>query len=141
MAFDIIALSRKLGLRRGEPQNSPAKQVRKKSKMRITKISEQFAVSPQISVEDVATAAAQGYKTIMCNRPDNEEFGQPSAQTIEAAAKAHGLDFHWVPVSHQGMAPDTLDRFQAVISAENGPILAYCRSGNRCSILWNMSNG
>ncbi|HSF92254.1 MAG TPA: sulfur transferase domain-containing protein, partial [Paracoccaceae bacterium] len=78
--------------------------------MRITKISEQFAVSPQISVEDVATAAAQGYKTIMCNRPDNEEFGQPSAQTIEAAAKAHGLDFHWVPVSHQGMAPDTLDR-------------------------------
>jgi len=142
MPFDIKTLSRKLGLLPGGPQaaDTPAIQGRKKSRMRITKISENFAVSPQISAEDVATIAEQGFKTIICNRPDNEEFGQPGADIIRAAAEAKGLAFEYIPVSHAGMAPDTLDKFKSAIANDDGPIFAYCRSGNRSSILWKMAN-
>jgi sulfide:quinone oxidoreductase len=37
-----------------------------------------FAVAPQISPEDVQAIAAAGYKSIICNRPDDEGDGQPS---------------------------------------------------------------
>ncbi len=107
--------------------------------MRVSQINENYMVCAQITVADVADAKAFGFDTIMCNRPDNEESGQPSAAQIERAAKKAGLKFFFVPMSHNGMAPDTLDKFRKAVTADNGKVLAYCRSGNRCSMLWKMA--
>ena len=106
--------------------------------MKISQISENYMVSPQISVADVAEAKAAGFDTIMCNRPDAEEAGQPSAAQIQQAAQDSGMKFFHVPMSPAGMADDTLDNFRAAIAPENGKVLAYCRTGNRSSVLWNM---
>lgn len=109
-------------------------------RMRVSQITENYMVCAQISVADVADAKAYGFDTIMCNRPDNEENGQPSAGQIERAAKKAGLKFFHVPMAHNGMAADTVDNFRAAVSSDNGKVLAYCRSGNRCTMLWKMAN-
>ncbi len=108
--------------------------------MRVNQINENYMVCAQINVADVADAKAFGFDTIMCNRPDNEETGQPSAGQIERAAKKAGLKFFFVPMAHSGLAADTLDKFRSAVSAENGKILAYCRTGNRCTLLWKMAH-
>ena len=58
-----------------------------------------FLVSPQIQPGDVAAAAAMGVTTIVNNRPDGEEPGQPAGAEIEAAARAAGLAYR--PISRR----------------------------------------
>ena len=66
--------------------------------MDIRKIDDNISVAPQISVDDVAEAAKLGFKTIVANRPDHEEPGQPAMADIEAAAREQGLEWVYMPV-------------------------------------------
>ena len=96
-----------------------------------------ISVSPQISVEDVAQAAKDGFKLIVNNRPDGEEGGQPEAAQIEAAAKAAGLAYVHIPV--RGMPTrDQVDQTAAAVEAADGPALLFCRSGTRSIITWSL---
>jgi uncharacterized protein (TIGR01244 family) len=99
-------------------------------------LSAHFAVAPQISQADVAAAAAVGVKLILCNRPDGEEFGQPSAAEVASWAAAHGLAFQHIPMDASGLSRELVSQTQAAIIAAEGPILAYCRSGTRSTYLW-----
>ena len=96
------------------------------------------AVSPQITAEDVAAAASLGYATIVCNRPDAEEAGQPSADEIEAAAQAVGLSFLALPFAAGGPSARQVDAMAAALDAP-GKVLAYCRSGTRSATLWALA--
>jgi len=107
--------------------------------MQISKISDGYSVSDQISPADVALIKASGFKTIMCNRPDGESAGQPSAEIIRKIASDYDINFYYVPVSPRGLGATTLNDFNKVITEAAGPVLAYCRSGNRCTIMWKMT--
>ena len=107
--------------------------------MTIYRLSERCAVAGQIQPAEIAAFAAEGFTTVVCNRPDGEDPGQPTAADIERECAAHGIDFHHVPVSHGGLSMDTVARFRDVVSSSAGPVLAYCRSGQRSSILWQAS--
>lgn len=107
--------------------------------MSIYRLSETCAVAGQIQAADVAAIADAGYKTVICNRPDGEDFGQPAAQDIAAECEAHGLAFHFIPVSHGALTMDLVDRFRKAADESDGPVLAYCRSGQRSSVLWQAS--
>ena len=97
----------------------------------------QFSVSPQIAVEDVAILAAEGYRAIICNRPDGEGADQPTYQEIEAAAKAAGIEARYVPVQ-SGMVQDAdVAAFGAAMENLPRPVLAFCRSGTRSATLWS----
>ena len=109
--------------------------------LRHTKIAENYHVCGQLSVADVEAAKAEGFTTIICNRPDGESFGQPSADDIKTAAHAQGMSFHYLPVGHSGLSPEVMSGFKSAISSDSGKILAYCRSGNRSAILWQMAGG
>ncbi len=104
--------------------------------MNIRQISDAYSVSPQISVEDVAAIKAAGFKSVICNRPDNEDPGQPSAGEIKAAVEAAGLEFRWVPVISGQMTAQNVDDQAEVLDALPGPVFAYCRSGTRCTNLY-----
>src|SRR5690554_5083907 len=94
--------------------------------------------SAQLTVEDVARAAAEGFKLIVCNRPDNEEPGQPSEAEIKAAATAAGLGFRSLP--YRGPTPPGIVAETALMLDEtNGPVLAYCRTGNRSTMAWALA--
>ncbi len=107
--------------------------------MDLRKITDGYSVSPQIEVADVSAIAAQGFRTIMCNRPDGEEIGQCDVALIEAEARAAGLEFCWLPVTSAGVSPETLEGFRTALDTMPGPVLAYCRSGTRCTMLWTLN--
>lgn len=104
------------------------------------KLTDRILVSPQISVEQVGEAKAQGVTLIINNRPDDEEPGQVNGAEIEAAAQAAGIAYLAVPVAHGGFAPWQLDGMaQALERAGDGKLLAYCRSGTRSTLLWALT--
>lgn len=107
--------------------------------MDIRHLSPAYAVSPQIAVEDIPAIVAAGFTTVICNRPDAEV--PPSHQTaaIGEAVKAAGLDFIDNPVTHHGLNMGMVDSQKAAMDAAGGPILAYCASGTRSSIIWSFA--
>jgi uncharacterized protein (TIGR01244 family) len=112
------------------PQQAAQEEAQMTGKFK--KVSEEFWVSPQISVKDVNEAAAMGVKLIINNRPDGEALGQPKSADIEAAAKAAGIAYVHIPVDRTGITPNHTTAFErAMNDAEDGPVLAFCRSGTR----------
>ncbi|HAF41191.1 MAG TPA: TIGR01244 family phosphatase [Sphingobium sp.] len=104
------------------------------------KLTDRILVSPQISVDQVADAKAQGVTVIINNRPDDEEPGQVNGAAIEAAAKDAGIAYVAVPVAHGGFAPWQLDGMAGALDqAGEGKVLAYCRSGTRSTLLWALT--
>lgn len=94
-----------------------------------------FAVSPQISLDDLAAAKAQGFALVINNRPDDEAPGQPRGAEIEAAARHQGLDYLHIPV----IGRPTDEQASAVAEAAHGrKTLAFCRSGTRSIMTWAM---
>jgi len=96
-------------------------------------------VAPQISVADVAAAAAAGIRSIVNNRPDGEEPGQPAAAEIEAAAKASGLAYRHIPVVSGHLADADAAAMREALAELPAPMLAFCRSGTRSTHLWALS--
>jgi len=105
----------------------------------IKKISPFISVSPQISVTDVGVLASQGYRSIICNRPDGEADDQPVAADIAAAAQRHGMEFHYQPVVSGQVGDDDVSDFGALMASIDGPVLAFCRTGTRSITLWALS--
>ena len=105
----------------------------------IRHINESIAVSPQIGVEQVAEIAAAGFTTIINNRPDDEDAGQPSGDVIRAAAEAAGLAYAAIPVTHAGFSHPQIDAMTQALTESKGPVLAYCRSGTRSCNLWALA--
>jgi sulfide:quinone oxidoreductase len=104
--------------------------------MNIKKMSTKLFVSEQISPGEMGIAAAQGIKTIINNRPDNETPDQPETQAIIDAAAAHGIEFVHIPVVGGAISELSIDEFCSACENANGPVLAYCRSGMRSTMLW-----
>ncbi len=98
-----------------------------------------ISVSPQITMADLHTAAAQGFKAVICNRPDEEEMGQLSAKEIKFQAEALGMKFAHIPVTHAGFSQLQIDEMVIALSRAGGPVLAFCRSGTRSTLLWALA--
>lgn len=95
--------------------------------------------SPQITVAQVAEAAAQGVTLIINNRPEDESADQTPGAAIEAAARAAGLDYVAIPVTHAGFSDSQVSAMTAALASTSGPVLAYCRSGTRSTLLWALA--
>ena len=105
------------------------------------KIDDSISVSPQITPAQVAEAAAQGFTFIINNRPENEEPGQPTAAEIEAAAKAAGLGYVAIPITPGRFGETEITAMSAALAAATGPVLAFCRSGTRSTLVWALARG
>lgn len=107
--------------------------------MNIKNLDDNFSISEQISLEDVKMLAAKGVKTIICNRPDNEEPNQLSYKEISDTAKAHGIDFAYIPAKGRDIPEESLEAFSQLFENRSDKKHAYCRTGARSSIFWNLS--
>jgi len=103
------------------------------------KLDSTISVFGQIEPEDVAAAKAQGFTTVINNRPDNEQPGQPASAEIEAAAKAEGMDYVAIPVDHSGFNESQVKAMADALEKATGPVLAFCRSGTRSTYLWALA--
>jgi uncharacterized protein (TIGR01244 family) len=102
------------------------------------KINDKISVSPQISLEDVADAKADGVSLIINNRPDGEDPSAPQSADIEAAARAAGMKYIAIPITHSGFSGPQVDAMIAAL-ADGDKTLAYCRSGTRSTLLWSLA--
>lgn len=103
------------------------------------KINENISVSPQIGLEDVAAAKADGVTLIINNRPDGEDPAAPQSADIAAAAKAAGMDYVAIPITHSGFSAPQVDAMISALEGAKGKTLAYCRSGTRSTLLWSLA--
>jgi len=104
--------------------------------MDIKRISSFLSVSSQIYPVHMERIASLGFRTIINNRPDGEVEDQPPAHDLAAEAARNGLVFINQPViSGKVTASDAAD-FAAELKRARGPVLAFCRSGLRCTTLW-----
>ena len=101
-------------------------------------LSDRVLASPQITPAEVAEAAALGVTLIINNRPDGEDDGQPTGAEIEAAAHEAGMAYRAIPVSGGGFAEPQVRAMAEALASTDGPVLAYCRSGTRSTLLWSL---
>lgn len=106
---------------------------------RLIQIDEGFYVAGQLDPSEAAALRDQGIATIINNRPDGEEPGQPSAGEAQAAFAAAGIGYHHVPVTMQTLSPEAVEAFRAAWQAAEGPVVAHCRSGMRSALLWALA--
>lgn len=102
-------------------------------------LDETILVAGQVTPADVAAAAAQGVTFVINNRPDDEQPGQPSGAEIEAAAKAAGLGYAAIPITHAGFSMNQVEAMRTALEAAPGKILAFCRSGTRSTLVWALA--
>ncbi|UWM84088.1 bifunctional sulfur transferase/dioxygenase Blh [Rhizobium sp. SRDI969] len=104
--------------------------------MSITTISENFCVSPQPSVEDIRSLRGQGFKTLINNRPDNEDTSQPNTRVERQEAKHCDLSYAFIPVTADTITEADVRAFQRAVDESDGPVLAHCQTGRRALNLY-----
>lgn len=95
--------------------------------------------SPQIGLAEVEAARAQGITLIINNRPEDESPDQTPGPEIAAAARAAGIDYVAIPVTHAGFSEPQVTAMAEALERAKGPVLAYCRSGTRSTLLWSLA--
>lgn len=104
--------------------------------MNVIKLTETLGVSQQISPASVAEIAAAGYRVLINNRPDGEEPNQPANDEIAAAAEAAGLEYYFLPITAMNFPGPDFDQMCQLLADSTKPVLAFCRTGTRCTNLW-----
>ena len=108
--------------------------------MDIRSLTDSYAVSPQISPGDLAAIKAAGFTTVIDNRPDGEIPGELHAAAMQAAAEALGLTFVINLEIGGALTLENVLAQKAALESASGPVLAYCASGNRSSVVWALAH-
>ena len=104
--------------------------------MNINKISPEYSVSAQICADDLPNIVTAGFKSIICNRPDTENPKKLQIKTLKLRTTAAGLEFAENVFGPSTFGMDKIDRQCQLLVEMSGPVLAYCASGSRCSVIW-----
>ena len=106
--------------------------------LHLQRLSADVSVAPQLGPEAMSEAAAAGFRSVVNNRPDFEGGpSQPTSATVEAAARAAGLEYAFLPVAGGYQSPEEIARFAELMTTLPKPILAFCRSGARSGRLFS----
>lgn len=95
--------------------------------------------SPQITLAEVDAAAAQGIGLVINNRPEGESDDQTPGADIAAACAARGIAYVAIPVTHAGFSQPQVAAMREALASTDAPMLAYCRSGTRSTLLWALA--
>lgn len=103
----------------------------------IVYLTPDFAVTGELAPEDFAVAAGLGFRAILNNRPDGEDAIQLSSAAEAELSWQAGLRYRFLPLDKHELFTDPVveDMINALDELE-GPILAHCKSGLRCAIVW-----
>lgn len=105
----------------------------------IRQLTPEISVAGQLLPDDMPALAAAGFQAVMINRPDGEEIGQPEHQAVCDAAAAAGLMVRYVPAISGALTDADVAAFGAALDDLPAPLLAFCRTGTRSTVLWALS--
>lgn len=95
------------------------------------------SITGQIKPGQMQAIADKGIRSVICNRPDGESFGQPSFAQMQVAAQAAGIEMRYIPIIPGRAGQAEVDAFADALKTLPGPVLAYCRSGARSNAIYN----
>jgi sulfide:quinone oxidoreductase len=105
--------------------------------VKFIQLEPQVFVAGQIAESDFAEIAAEGFRAVVNNRPDGEAEGQMPDAVADAVARRHGLAYVYQPVANLNVTDDDkVEAFHQALDELPRPVLFYCRTGTRCTILW-----
>ena len=107
--------------------------------MKLTQLTPNLFVAPQIDEADLKALAREGFTDVVCNRPDAEHPYGPVSDILSVAAAAHGLTFHYQPITHGEPMDAQPDALAELVSRPKTKVLAYCRSGARSAKAWSLA--
>uniref|UniRef100_UPI0033424D09 TIGR01244 family sulfur transferase n=1 Tax=Castellaniella defragrans TaxID=75697 RepID=UPI0033424D09 len=103
-------------------------------------LADDFAVAPQLGSDDMRLVANAGFKSVIINRPDGEGGpDQPLSEDVMDAARAAGLEVCYQPVISGAITSEDVVEFLRLLRDLPRPVLAFCRSGARCTNLYQMA--
>ena len=103
-------------------------------------LSPRFSVAAHIEAGDLLKARAEGFHTVINNRPDEEQGVTFASKEAGSLARTNELEFIYLPTeNHLIYRDETIERFIGALEGQSGPVLAYCKSGTRCTILWALA--
>lgn len=101
----------------------------------IRQITEDYSVTGQISAEDLPALKEAGFRSIVCNRPDHEQPGQPTFESVRHAAAELGIEARHIPIGQMGVTPEAVTGMVDALEEMEKPMLGYCRSGARSTVI------
>lgn len=106
----------------------------------IRPVADDVFAAPQLTPAAMAEAANMGFRSVMNNRPDHEHGpDQPTNAEMEAAAKAAGLQYVFLPVSGAYQSPEQVAACAHALQSLPRPLLMFCRSGARSTRLFHLA--
>ena len=97
-----------------------------------------LAAAGKLDRGDIEALAEAGVRTIVNNRPDDEDPGQFPAAEARRLAEAHGIAYHHIPITAATLTRADVDAFAAVLASAAQPVVVHCRSGTRSTLLWSL---
>lgn len=98
-----------------------------------------ISVTGQIQPSDMRSIAAQGFVTVINNRPDGETEDQPGTAALATAAQAVGLHYYYLPITAGQITDNNISEFSELMAQVKGPVLVFCRTGTRSCCVWALS--
>lgn len=106
----------------------------------VQAIDTDVCVAPQLTPDAMAEAARAGFRGVVNNRPDFEGGDdQPTSAQLEAAARAAGLEYRYLPVSGAYQSPEEAKKMAELLRDLPRPLLMFCRSGARSTRLYTLA--
>lgn len=102
-------------------------------------LSDVVAVGEMPTAEGVAILAKAGFRSILNSQPDGEVQRHIAGADLQAAAKANGLGYAYVPTETRRPDEATIVAFKAAATDLPKPIYACCYSGSRSAALWALA--
>lgn len=108
------------------------------SKMKLQKLNQDIFIADQIILSDLEQFYHLGIKTVINNRPD-KEINSPLSVEVAQRSKELGLNYYYLPIIPGEYLIENITALTAIVATLNSPMVAYCRSGNRSTNLWGLS--
>jgi len=105
----------------------------------VHRLTPTFGVAGQLQAGDIAVLATQGWRSLLCNRPDGEAADQPTSAELAQEAATHGLAWRDVPIVSGQWRDVDVAAFADALRTLPGPVLAFCRTGTRSIHLWALA--
>jgi uncharacterized protein (TIGR01244 family) len=104
--------------------------------LRVLPLASDVYATGQLFETDLELVAEQGVRTVVNNRPDGEVGGQPLAADLGKAAEGLGMRYVHFPVVSGRISAEEVRQFGRLLEELEKPLLLFCRSGARSTILY-----
>ncbi|AMW79847.1 hypothetical protein AMD27_13700 [Acinetobacter sp. TGL-Y2] len=95
------------------------------------------SVSGEMTTEKFKQLMKQGFKSVIVNRPDQEQGNLTTASELRSLAEKSQISLIYQPVISGQIRSSDVEEFAKYYNSLPKPILLVCKSGSRSTVLFN----